>query len=960
MFGDWRSTTQNLALSRVHASPCAKAPAAVGSSHEAARMKRRKVVCDPERAPIKTPDDAIQIAAVHTITTEGAASALDVDPEVGLSDLQITERLEKWGPNALPVTPQRSPWMVLLAQFKGIMVLILIGAALLAASVGSVKDACVIFVVVVINAVVGFYQEYRAERSLDALKSMLPVSATVRRNGASVKINAEAVVPGDILLLEAGDSVSADGRLMVAAGLEIDESALTGESLPAAKQSTLPVAVDAPIGDRSNMGYLNTLLTRGRAELLVTATGAQTEMGRLSHELAATREVPTPLQGQLDQLAKLLGVIALVLVALLSLMQFLSGAGFTHIMLSAIALAVAAMPEGLPVVVTVTLALGMHKMARQHAIVKRLASVETLGCTTVICADKTGTLTLNQMTARTFSYEGRLFDVSGEGYGTQGSIAHSGTPAVTSELAALLVPLVACNDSRIEEGKVIGDPMEAALLVLAAKGGVLRDAVELALPRVAELPFDSVNKFMATFHREGDQVRVFVKGAPDVLLERCSSKRVAGAELILDAPGRQQIDADYQALGEQGLRGLLIATRTLPVGNFNADADLSSWVTELCFAGLIGLMDPPRAEAQQAIAGARCAGIAVKMITGDHQGTATAIAKELGLTGRTISGTELDRLNAHQLADIVDDTAVFARVSPGHKVAIVRALQAKGHVVAMTGDGVNDAPALKQADIGVAMGLAGTAVAKEAATMVLTDDNFATIVIAVSHGRTLYDNILKFVRFQLSTTIGAILTVFTAQLVGLPDPFTPLQILWVAIIMDGPPAVSLALDAARPGLMDEPPRPRNQPVLPLPRLVRLFAYGTTMMVGTLSVLHYALQNGPQDRALTMAFTTFVLFQLFNVFNARVESGSVFNAQFFGNWMLWLSLGSVLLLQILATHWEPATHLFGTTGMATVDWLIAACVASSILLLDEARKLSQRGWRRLRRGSLRMVLATTPT
>ena len=904
-------------------------------------------------SPARTPQPTgLGDQPAHSRSAETLAAALEVTPGVGLDSQRVAQRLAKWGPNALPTTPPRSPWRVLLAQFKSVMIVILLGAALLAAWVGSVKDASVILAVVVINALVGFYQEYRAERSLDALKSMLSANATVRRDGSSQKISAEAVVPGDILLLEAGDNVCADGRLVLAAGLEIDESALTGESQPSVKQSEPLADADAPLGDRSNMAYMNTLLTRGRAELLVTATGPHTEMGRLSGELAAAVEVPTPLQVQLDQLARRLGAIALALVALLSLLQYLRGKDWPHILLDAIALAVAAMPEGLPVVVTVTLALGMHKMARQHAIVKRLASVETLGCTTVICSDKTGTLTLNQMTATTFSYQGRRFDVSGEGYGTQGLITDPGTgsaePVAAGELTALLHPLVACNDSRIDEGKVIGDPMEAALLVLAAKGGVVREEVERALPRVAEFPFDSAHKFMATFHADGAQVQVYVKGAPDVLLARCTSWRTADSPQPLDAPRRQQIDSDYQALGERGLRGLLVATRTLPVGNFDAAGDLSTWVGELCFVGLVGLLDPPRAEARQAITECQQAGIAVKMITGDHQTTATAIAGQLGLAGRTVSGAELDRMEPRQLADCVDDGAVFARVSPGNKVAIVRALQARGHVVAMTGDGVNDAPALKQADIGVAMGVAGTAVAKEAATMVLTDDNFATIVTAVRHGRTLYDNILKFVRFQLSTTVGAVLTVFTAPLLGLPEPFTALQILWVAIIMDGPPAVSLALDAERPGIMDEPPRPRGEPVLPLRRVALVFAYGTTMMIGTLAVLTHGLQTGPQDRALTMAFTTFVLFQLFNVFNARNGTGSAFNAQLFSNRMLWLSLGAALSLQVLATHWEPASRVFGTTGMAWADWGLAAGVASSVLLLEEGRKLGLRIWRYLRR------------
>ena len=732
--------------------------------------------------------------------------------------------------------------------------------------------------------------------------------------------------------------MAADGRLILSAGLEIDESSLTGESLPAAKQTDLRVVADAPLGDRLNLVYMNTLVTRGRAELLVTATGANTEMGRLSQELAATEEVATPLQAQLDRLGKRLGAIALTLVGLLSFLQFLRGSELVHIVLDAIALSVAAMPEGLPVVVTVTLALGMHKMARQHAIVKRLASVETLGCTTVICSDKTGTLTLNQMTVRTFVYSGQRFDVSGEGYRTQGEITPSTGHAIDVDFAPLLVPMVACNDSRIDNGKAIGDPMEAALLVLAAKGGILQETIMRTLPRVAELPFDSAHKFMATFHRDGDRIRVFVKGAPDVLLTRCARWRVNGVESEFSAHEATQVEADYRGLAGRGLRGLLVASRTLPASTFDASGDLSAWVAELDFVGLVGLMDPPRPEATQAIAECLYAGIVVKMITGDHQATASAIAAELGLHGRAISGADIDRMDAAQLAAAIDEIAVFARVTPSHKVKIVRALQATGHVVAMTGDGVNDAPALKQADIGVAMGISGTAVAKEAATMVLTDDNFATIVRAVRQGRTLYDNILKFVRFQLSTTIGAILTVFFAPLAGLPEPFTALQILWVAIIMDGPVAVSLAMDAARPGIMDEPPRPRDESVLSLARVLRIAAYGTTMMVGTLAVLYYGMRTGSEGRALTMAFTTFVLFQFFNVFNARSEVGSAFNAHFFDNQMLWISLIGTLALQIVAVHWAPASQLFGITGMALADWGITICVASAVILLEESRKL----------------------
>jgi P-type Ca2+ transporter type 2C len=878
------------------------------------------------------------VLSPHTQPTEEVAGFLDVQPDVGLSSATATQRYQKYGPNRLSETPPRAPRSVFLGQFKSILILILIGAAVLAAFIGNVKDAVVILVVVFINATVGFYQEYRAERSLAALKNMLPAKTHVRRDGKTLEIRADELVPGDIVLLEAGDHVPADGRLVVAAGVEVDESALTGESHAVAKQ-TLPLTdPNTAIGDRLNMMYMNTMLTRGRAELVVTAAGIRTEMGRLSEELSATAESPTPLQVQLDSLGKRLGVIALTLVGLLSFLEWLRGDDVTEIILAAIALGVAAMPEGLPVVVTVTLALGMHKMARQRAIVKRLASVETLGCTTVICSDKTGTLTLNQMTARAFYYQRQRFVVSGEGYSSEGSIQAQINQAQIPDFSALLVPLAACNDSHVDEGKAVGDPMEAALLILAKKGGTSLIDIRKQLPRIAEVPFDSTHKFMATFHRHDNQVKIFVKGAPDVLLSRCKHWHTGDGKRELGDADRAEIDAEYLALADKGLRGLLVAERTIALNAFDGSGDLIDWIHGLSFAGLIGLMDPPRPEAKDAIAQCKQAGIAVKMITGDHRSTGATIAKELGLEGDAITGVELDKLDSDQLAAIIDKTAVFARVNPTHKVKIVRALQARGHVVAMTGDGVNDAPALKGADIGVAMGITGTAVSREAATMVLVDDDFSTIVHAVKSGRTLYDNILKFVRFQLSTTIGAILTVFFAPLAGLPEPFTPIQILWVAIIMDGPPAISLALDAGRPGIMFEPPRPRAAPILPVSRLAKIIAYGITMMVGTLFVLYYGLQTGSEQRALTLAFTTFVLFQVFNVFNARNEQGSSFNAHTLDNSMLWLSLLVVVVLQAIAVHWRPAEAVFGIGGMSYADWVIAVGVAASILVLEEGRKL----------------------
>ena len=542
---------------------------------------------------------------------------------------------------------------------------------------------------------------------------------------------------------------------------------------------------------------------------------------------------------------------------------------------------------------------------------------------------------------RALFFRGRRFAVSGEGYGNKGEIKQDSNPSDRTDLSPLLVPLVLCNDSQVKEARVIGDPMEGALLILGIKGGVDREALLQQYPRIAEIPFEAAHKFMATLHRDGEVVHIYVKGAPDLLLSRCDRQLVDEGESQLEEAAKLKIDDEYRALAQRGLRGLLVASRTVPASGFDLNGDLQLLISRLTFIGLVGLMDPPRPEAKNAIAQCKTAGIRVKMITGDHKDTALAIAKELGLNGSAITGAELEAKDALELAEGIEDIVVFARVAPEHKVKIVRALRAKGHVVAMTGDGVNDAPALKIADIGIAMGISGTAVSKEAASMVLTDDNFATIVSAIRQGRALYDNIIKFVRFQLSTTIGAILTVFFVPLAGMPEVFTPLQILWVAMIMDGPPAVSLALDAPRPGLMTEAPRPRDVPLLPFPRVVKIVAFGLTMMAGTLLVLHYGLRTGSEARALTLAFTTFVLFQFFNVFNARVEAGSAFNRRFFDNPMLWLSLSAVLGLQILVVNWGPAQDLFKVTSLSFRDWALAACVASSVLLFEEARKFGGR-------------------
>ncbi|MGM0594768.1 MAG: calcium-translocating P-type ATPase, PMCA-type [Pseudomonadota bacterium] len=876
----------------------------------------------------------------HTLTAEAVASRLQTDLQHGLTPEEATARLHRHGPNRLAEVSGRSPWQVFTAQFKSLLILVLLGAALLAGAIGHLTDAAVILSVVVLNALLGFRQEYRAESAMAALKGMLAPQAEVRREGDSRVLPAEELVPGDVVLLDAGDRLPADGRFVFTQGVELDESSLTGESTPSGKDSGV-CAQEAPLAERSNMGYMNTVVTRGRAELVVTTTGMNTEMGRLAGLLGDEEEAATPLQRQLDILGRRLAAIAGGVVGLIFLAGVLRGEPLVSIILTSIALAVAAIPEGLPAVVTITLALGMHRMAGRHAVVKRLAAVETLGCTTVICSDKTGTLTLNQMTVRRLWAVDTPFTVSGEGYGAEGTIrAEGGGKEV--ELSPLLEAAALCNDSHLRAGKVIGDPTEGALLALAQKGGVAPESLRRRTPRIAEIPFDSSHKLMATFHHDGDRVRVTIKGAPDVLLERCTHRLGAeGGNLPLDEEAKARLWANSEALAEEGLRVLALACTTLPAGEFDPEGELWPYLEGLTLLGLTGLQDPPRVEAREAIALCRRAGIAVKMITGDHKATAGAIARDLGLVGETLTGAELDYLDDDELATHLDKTVVFARVAPEHKVRLVRALRRSGHVVAMTGDGVNDAPALKRADIGVAMGITGTDVTREAATMVLTDDNFATIVRAVEEGRAIYDNIVKFVRFQLSTNIGAILTVTFAPLLGMPLPFNAIQLLWINIIMDGPPAMALGLDPARPGIMDQPPRDPQAHIMTLPRLAKLLFYGTIMAVGTLGVLYYGLQKLPEAQALTLAFTTFVLFQFFNAMNARTGEETVFTRYLFSNSKLWLSLAAMLGLQVLAVHWGPAQQLVHTTDIAPAEWLLAFAVAASVLLLNELRKILAR-------------------
>jgi Ca2+-transporting ATPase len=870
----------------------------------------------------------------HTLTADEATSALATDNTAGLRSDEARSRLERYGENRLVEVRPRPAWRRFLDQFKSFLVVVLLFAGMLAWRIGDLKDAIVILVVIVFNAGLGFYQEHRAERTLATLKEMLMPTARVRRDGQVQEVNAASLVPGDIVLLEAGDQVPADGRLIAAHSLEVQEAALTGESQAVGKTTSVLEHADLPLGERGNMLFMNTVMTRGRAEMLVVATGMKTEMGSIAEMIAEAPDSLTPLQKQIDALGKRLAGIAGVVVSVILVLNIARGAPWAEAAMTAVALAVAAVPEGLPAVVTVTLAIGMWRMARKRAILKKLAAVETLGATTVICTDKTGTLTLNQMTARAGWYAGYRFTVTGQGYDLDGSIEREDGP----ELKPLLLPMALCNESRVRTGQLIGDPTEGALYVLAQKGGADPAEEQTRQPRIAEIPFDAAHKFMATFHHLGDSVEMYVKGAPDVLLGHSSHWWTDTGPRPLEEQVRNTIRAENEALAERAMRVLAVARRTIPARDFDPAEDLWQWAADWTFLGLAGLMDPPRPEAAGAIESCKQAGILVKMITGDHKTTAAAVARELGLEGEVVTGAELYRMGRDELVRRIDQIAVFARVSPQDKVKIVQALKADGHITAMTGDGVNDAPALKAADIGVAMGDIGTAVTREAATLVLTDDNFITIVHAVEEGRVIYDNIVKFVRFQLSTNIGAILTVLAATLLALPMPFTAIQLLWINIIMDGPPAMTLGVEPARPGLMGEPPRPTGAQILSGRRLVVLIFYGINMMVGTLVLFASRLESNGPDHAVTLAFTTFVLFQFFNALNARNEHGTVFNSHFLCNHSLWLALSGVLLLQVVVVQWPPAQAIFKTTSLSGADWLFSALVASSVLLLDEGRKL----------------------
>jgi len=879
----------------------------------------------PATEPFEVPD-------AYRLAPAEVADRLGVDPEKGLSAQEAAGRRDVCGPNRLAEPARRPEWRRFLDQFRNWLFGILLGAAVVAAAIGDLGDAVVITVVVQINAVLGYLQERRAERSLEALRRMLVPTARVRRDGVEGVVAAEALVPGDVVLLQAGDRVPADGRLGVAESVEVAEAVLTGESQPVAKAVT---AVDrtysAPVADRTTALFMNTALTRGRAEMIVTATGMRTELGSVAEALRTGTEPATPLRIQLDSLGKRLALLSGVAVTLYALTALVRGEALTDLALRAVALAVAAIPEGLPAVLALTLALGVHRMARRGAVVKRLASVESLGAATVVCSDKTGTLTLNEMTVRALWTAGRFYEVTGGGYDTAGAVVVPGTREPAADLLEAVLPFALCNDAHLTDEGFVGDPTEAALVVLAAKAGVDADGVRALLPRTGEMPFDAATKYMATWHTEPDgRTRVHVKGAVDVLLDLCTHVLTETGVHPLGHLRRAEILAVTARLGGAGLRVLGAATAVTQPAMGHPFA-----LPGLTLMSVAGIADPPRPQARDAMELCRSAGVAVKMITGDHADTAAAVARELGIGGEVVIGADLDRMKPEQLAARVDDIGVFARVAPEHKVAIVRALSARGHIVAMTGDGVNDAAALHAAHIGVAMGVTGTDVAKEAADMVLTDDDFSTFVRAVREGRAIYDNIVKFVRFQLATNIGAILALLGASLAGLPAPLTAVQLLWINIVMDGPPAMALAVDPPRDDVMRHPPRDPGERILDARRLTAIGRAGAVMALGTVLLLAAARRAYGTDTALTMAFTAFVVFQLFNSLCARADDGPLLGRHQLRNRTLWLCLAGVLAVQIGAVHLAWARTVFGTVPLTAAQWGLCLGTASTVLLAELA-------------------------
>lgn len=890
------------------------------------------------------PNNTVTTTDWHTRQIEVVLESLETTHD-GLSRDKAAAKLIEHGPNRLPEARRRGPLLRFLSQFHNVLIYVLLAASGVTAMLGHWVDASVILGVVIINAIIGFIQEGKAEDALRAIREMLSPNAIVRRGGQQITIRAEDLVPGDIVVLQSGDKVPADLRMVRTKGFEIQEAILTGESM-AVEKITDPVAQQTVLGDRRCMAYSGTLVTHGQAIGVVVATGAQTEIGRISALVSEVESVTTPLLRQMAQFGRwLTGAILLLALVTFTFGVLIRDYAMSEMFLAAVSLAVAAIPEGLPAIMTITLAIGVQRMARRNAIIRRLPAVETLGAVSVICSDKTGTLTRNEMTVRAIATAANLFEVSGTGYDPHGSILLNNEEVLPKErplLHEISRAAVLCNDTSLEQSgsswSIHGDPMEGALLITGLKAGLDIDAETKKYPRTDLIPFESEHRFMATLHHShsGD-VFIYLKGAPERVLEMCSQQRT------LD--GDQPIDKAYwldriEHMAQGGQRVLAMATRTLK--GEKTELMFSDVDSDLTLLGLFGLIDPPREEAIEAIKTCNGAGIRVKMITGDHAATALAIARQLKLhnTDVALTGQELEQMSEEELRQRVNDVDVYARVNPEHKLRLVSLLQDQGLIVAMTGDGVNDAPALKRADVGTAMGVNGTEAAKEAAEMVLADDNFASITHAVEEGRTVYDNLKKSILFILPTNGGEALVILAAILFGFHQlPLTPVQILWVNMITAVTLALSLAFEPPEKQVMCRPPRNPREAMLSSLLVWRIVFVSIILMSGTFGLFLWDRDQGASiEHARTVAVNTLVMFEIFYLLNSRYITASVFNwAGLTGNRYVLIAIGVLIIFQLAFTYLPPMQTLFGTTAIDFDIWLRILVVSSSVLFLVELEK-----------------------
>ena len=914
------------------------------------------------------------------VTPEKLAVLLGTDAEHGLASQEVERRRTEFGPNELPEAPPPSLVKLFLSQFASVIVWVLIGAAIISGLLEDWLDAAAIFAIVFLNGVLGFVQEFRAERSLAALRKMSVATAQVLRDGVLRSIPARELVPGDVILLEAGDRIPADARLIYATNFQVQEASLTGESTPVQKAATALDRPDVSLADRTNMAFMGTIAVLGKARALVVATALNTELGRIAsmiHKESEAERTETPLQRRLEQFGYTLLWLALAVVAVVFALGYLRGEPLVTMFMTSVSLAVAAVPESLPTVVTITLALGVTRMVKRHALIRKLPAVETLGSATVICTDKTGTLTKNEMTVTNLFVDTTAFDVTGEGYAPVGEIhetskvresgselpgkgieLHSDNSELNTQnvgltqlpaLRELLTAAVLCNGATLRKEKetwqVIGDPTEGALLVAAAKVGLTKEDLEGSAPFEAEIPFEAERKMMTIIRRTGDGSMAYVKGAPDVLLSRCTHRRTL--EGLIEPMGEEQrkIMFDINAsLAQQALRVLAVAHRHLDGHGLNLSTDVVE--KNLVFLGLFAMKDPVRPEAAAAIRLCRNAGINTVMITGDHKETALAIARDLGLPdgdGAALSGHEIDNLTEDQLAQRVEHVAVYARVSAEHKLRIIRAWKRQGAIVAMTGDGVNDAPAIKAADIGITMGITGTDVTKEAADMVVTDDNFASIAAAVEEGRGVFDNIRKAVHFLLSCNLSEVLVMLFAALLGLPLPLLPIQILWMNLVTDGIPALALAVDPKAPDLMTRPPRRPEARLLDGGRLLAISGEGLMLGMIALGAFSYSLYGLHQelDQARTVAFTVLVVAQLVHVFNCRSERLSLFQLGVWTNRpLVWAFLLS-LAVQVAVLTVPAAAPIFKVASLPIEDWALMGAMGFLPFFIMELIKVVRR-------------------